>query len=165
MRLSIGVLVGVHGLNGELKLRLDTDDPEHLTAIERVYVGDEERPRRVLGLRFHAGQALIRLQGVETPEVGRELRGRPLRIPGAEARPLAPGEYFLYQLVGLAVVDEAGTALGRVTDLMETGTHDVLVVSPVGAGPDILLPNRPEVVLDIDPVGGRMVVRPLVYLE
>ncbi len=164
VRLALGVLVGVHGLQGELKLRLFTDDPEHLATLKHVYVGDEPEPRRLLGVRFHAGQALLRLQGVATPEQGMALRGRTIRIAGTDARPPAPGEYFLYQLIGLEAFDEAGGSLGRVTDVMETGAHDVFVVTP-SSGPDQLFPNHPEVVLDIDPVGGRIVVRPLVYDE
>ncbi len=162
VRLALGVLVGVHGLQGELKLRLFTDDPEHLTTLKHVYVGDEPQPRRLLGVRFHAGQALIRLRGIATPEEGMALRGQTVRIAGTDARPLAAGEYFLYQLIGLEAVDEEGASLGRVTDVMETGAHDVFVVTP-SSGPDQLFPNHPEVVLDIDPVGGRILVRPLIY--
>lgn len=163
VRLTVGILAGVHGIDGELKMRLATDDPEHLTTIQQVYVGDEVRARRLRGIRFHGGQALIRIQGVDDPETGLALRGQRVRIPGSDARPLAPGEYFLYQLVGLDVVTEDGAPLGRVADIMETGARDVVVVAPIGGGPDILLPNLPDVVLDIDPPAGRMVVRPLVY--
>lgn len=92
-------------------------------------------------------------------------RGEPLRIAGTDARPLEPGEYYLYQLIGLQVFDEAGTALGAVTDIMETGANDVLVVAPPDGGADQLFPNHPDVVLDVDPNAGRMVVRPLVYWE
>lgn len=163
MRLTIGTLNGVHGVNGELKLRVASDEPEHLRRIKRVWVGEEPEPRRVRGVRFHGGQALIRLSGVTTPEAGRALQGQPLRIPGSEARPLAPGEYFLYQLIGLDVFDEAGRRLGRVADLIETGANDVFVVAPAEGGPDTLLPNLPHVVLEIRPDERRMVVRPLVY--
>jgi 16S rRNA processing protein RimM len=159
----VGVIIGTHGLSGELKVRLTTDDPEHLARVRRLYVGDERLPRRVLGVRFHGGNALLRLQGIATPEEGAALRGQPLRIAGSDARPLAPGEFYFYQLIGLEAVDEAGTTLGTVTDIIETGAHDVLVVSPAGGGPDLLLPNHPEVVLDIRPAEGRMIVRPLVY--
>jgi len=162
VRLTIGTVLGAFGVAGELKVRLATDDPEHLPRLERVFLGDEPRPRRLLGVRFHAGQALLRLQGIATREQAAARRGEPVRIAGADARPLAEGEFFLYQLVGLDVVDEAGATLGRVTDLLETGANDVLVVTP-DAGPDLLLPNHPSVVLDIRPAEGRLVARRLVF--
>ena len=163
VRLVVGTVFGAHGVSGELKLRLTTDDPAHLATVPRVWVGDEPRPRRLLGLRLHAGQALVRLEGVRTPEAANDLRGQPLRIAGTDARPNEPGEYFLFQLVGLAVVDEAGAPLGRVTDIIETGAHDVFVVAPPDGGSDLLLPNHPDVVLDVRPAEGTMVVRPLRY--
>jgi 16S rRNA processing protein RimM len=162
-RLTIGVIIGAHGVRGEAKVRLSTDEPEHLRTIERVWLGDEAAPRRLLGVRFQGDMALLRMQGITTPEAVADLRGAPIRIAGADARPLAEGEYFLYQLVGLEAFDEAGAPVGRVTDIIETGANDVLVLTPPDGGPDILLPHHPETVLDIRPAEGRMMVRRLVY--
>ncbi|HEY7032862.1 MAG TPA: ribosome maturation factor RimM [Thermomicrobiales bacterium] len=165
VRLAVGTIVGTHGIRGELKVLLTTDDPEHLKAVKRVYVGEEQTPRRVIGIRFHDRYALVRLKGVPTPEAGKEFRGQPVRIAGTDARPLEPGEFYLYQLIGLDAVDESGQPLGVVTDIMETGANDVLVVAPPDGGKDQLFPNHPDVVLDVNPEEGRLVIRPLVYLE
>src|SRR5262245_41885049 len=58
VRLVVGTIVGTHGIHGELKVLLTTDEPEHLKTIKRVYVGEEQTPRRVLGIRFHDRYAL-----------------------------------------------------------------------------------------------------------
>jgi 16S rRNA processing protein RimM len=150
-------------VRGEFKVRLQTDDPEHLLTVKRLYLGDETKPRTVLGARLHAGNALIRLQGISNPESVERVRGTPLRIRGADTRPLAANEYFLYQVIGLAAFDEAGNKLGQVSDLIETGANDVLVITPENGGADILLPSHPDVVMTMDPAAGRIVVRPLVY--
>ncbi len=163
VRLTIGTILAPHGVRGEFKVRLQTDDPEHLLTIKRLYLGDETTPRTVLGARLHAGNALIRLQGISTPETVERFRGTPLRIRGADARPLAANEYFLYQMIGLEVFDESGNRLGQVTDLMETGANDVLVIAPDDGGTDILLPSHPDVIVAMDPAAGRIVVRPLTY--
>lgn len=163
MRLTIGTILAPHGVRGEFKVRLQTDDPEHLLTIKRLYLGDETTPRTVLGARLHAGNALMRVQGISTPETVERFRGTPLRIRGADARPLATNEYFLYQMIGLEVFDESGNRLGRVADLMETGANNVLVIAPDDGGADILLPSHPGVIVAMDPAGGRIVVRPLTY--
>jgi 16S rRNA processing protein RimM len=163
VRLTIGTILAPHGVRGEFKVRLQTDDPEHLLTITRLYLGDETTPRTVLGVRLHAGNALMRVQGISTPETVERFRGTPLRIRGADARPLAANEYFLYQMIGLEVFDEGGNRLGRVADLMETGANDVLVVAPEDGGADILLPSHPDVIVAMDPAAGRVVVRPLTY--
>jgi 16S rRNA processing protein RimM len=161
-RLVVGSILAPHGLRGEFKLRLQTDDPEHLLTLKRLYLGDEKAPRTVLGARMHQGNALIRLQGISSPETVDRLRGTKLSIRATDARPLAPNEYFLFQIIGLEVFTETGDRLGKVTDLMETGANDVLVVTP-DDGPDILLPSHPDVVLNMDPAAGKVIVRPLTY--
>ncbi|MFN8663026.1 MAG: ribosome maturation factor RimM [Thermomicrobiales bacterium] len=161
-RLAVGSILAPHGLRGEFKLRLQTDDPEHLLTLKRVYLGEETTPRTVLSARMHQGNALLRLQGISSPETVERLRGTTLSIRASDARPLAPNEYFLFQIIGLEVFSEAGERLGQVTDLMETGANDVLVVTP-DEGPDILLPSHPDVVVSMDPAEGKVIVRPLSY--
>jgi 16S rRNA processing protein RimM len=163
VRLTIGTILAPHGVRGEFKVRLQTDDPAHLLTIKRLYLGDETTPRTVLGVRLHDGNALIRLQGISTPETVERFRGTPLRIRGTDARPLAADEYFLYQMIGLEVFDESGNRLGQVADLMETGANHVLVIAPDDGGTDILLPSHPDVIIAMDPAAGRLVVRPLTY--
>jgi 16S rRNA processing protein RimM len=162
-RLTVGTILAPHGVRGEFKVRLQTDDPEHLLTLKRIYLGDEAVPRTVLGTRLHAGNALMRVQGISSPDTVERLRGAPLRIRGTDARPLAANEYFLYQIIGLEAVDESGARLGRVTDVMETGANDVLVITPEDGGADLLLPSHPDVVMEMDPAAGRIVVRPLRY--
>ena len=163
VRLTIGTILAPHGVRGEFKVRLQTDDPAHLLTIKRLYLGDETTPRIVLGVRLHDGNALIRLQGISTPETVERFRGTPLRIRGTDARPLAENEYFLYQMIGLEVFDESGNRFGQVTDLIETGANHVLIIAPDDGGTDILLPSHPDVIIAMDPAAGRIVVRPLTY--
>ena len=47
----------------------------------------------------------------------------------------------------------------------EVFSNDVLVVAPPDGGKDQLFPNHPDVVLEVNPAEGRLVIRPLVYLE
>jgi 16S rRNA processing protein RimM len=165
VRLAIGTITGTHGTNGELKLRLSTDDPEQLRRIKRIFVGDEPAARTLVGVRFHQGMALIRIKGVANPEQGAALRGQTVRISGKDARPLEPGEFYYYQVVGITAYDETGEVVGTVSDILETGANEVFVITPAGGGKDILLPNIPDVVLDINSAERRMTVRPLVYWE
>lgn len=163
VKLVVGKILGPHGVDGEVKVLLTTDDPDQLLAIRRVFIDDEPQPRRVMSARLHDRFALLRLRGVPTTEDVEKLKGATVRIAGSDARPLAPGEFYLYQLIGLTAVDEAGETLGEVTDIMETGANDVLIISPPHGGPDLLLPNHPSVVLEIDPKAGRLIARPLIY--
>ncbi|MGC4190574.1 MAG: ribosome maturation factor RimM [Thermomicrobiales bacterium] len=161
--LTEGVLAGSHGVRGELKMRVLTDQPDHLATVKQVYIGEPPVPMRLLAVREHGDLLLIRLEGITTPEQAKELSGRAVKIAGSDARPLAEGEYFLFQLIGLKVEDEQGAEIGAVSDLIETGAHDVLVVTPSAGGPDILIPNHPEYVLKMAPEEGVLVARLPVY--
>lgn len=163
VRLTVSVIERPHGVHGELQARITTDTPDRLLRLKTLYLGDEPAPRKVLGARFHKDRVLYRLSGITTPEQVRALHGAPLRIPGSAAAPLAEGEYFLYQLIDSTVVDESGAELGALVDIMETGANEVYVVRPVGGGPDLLLPNIPDVVLNIDVENARITVRQLDY--
>lgn len=164
VRLTVGRLGAPHGVQGEIKLRLLTDEPEHLETIETVYLGDRDEPIGLEGIRFINDGAIVKLGDTDTPEDASKLSGLAVKIAGSDARPLEEGEYFLFQLIGLEAVNEAGDRIGTVTDLIETGAHDVLVIGkrPEG-GADLLVPNHPEFVPEIDPAGGRVVVRPPEY--
>jgi 16S rRNA processing protein RimM len=161
VRLTIGTIGGTHGVEGELKLRLLTDQPDHLPTLTRVFLGSSDRPTRLQRVRFHGDMALIKLEGVDTPEQGKALGGLQVRIAGEDARPLEPGEYFLFQLIGLQAVDENGAVVGAVTDLIETGANDVLVITPPGGdrSSQVLVPNHPEFVTRIAPEEGVIDIR------
>ncbi len=162
IRLTIGVIGGTHGVQGELKLKLLTDHPEHLATIRKVYLGESDTPTTLLGVRFQGEGALIQLEGVSSPEDGKPLGGLKVRIDGTDAKPLDEGEYFLFQLIGLAAVASDGTAIGTVTDILETGAHDVLTIRPE-TGPDFLVPNHPRFVLEIAPERNEIVIELPVY--
>jgi 16S rRNA processing protein RimM len=164
IKLTIGVIAGTHGVNGELKLKLLTDHPEHLPTIRSVYLGESDEPTAVKGFRFQGDQGLIHLDGIDNPEDGKRLGGLKVRIVGSDAAPLEEGEYFLFQLIGLTAETESGERLGVVSDLLETGAHDVLVIQP-DSGEEILVPNHPEYVREVVPDEGRIVVVPPVYLN
>lgn len=163
VRLTVAVIERPHGVRGEFQARITTDTPDRLLTLKSIYLGDEATPRKVQGARFHKDRVLYRLSGITTPEQVKDLYGTPLRIPGSAALPLKEGEYFLYQLIDSIVVDEAGNELGTLVDIMETGANEVYVVRPTGDGQDILLPNIPSVILDIDLDAARITVKPLDY--
>jgi 16S rRNA processing protein RimM len=171
VRLTVGVIVGSHGVQGELRMSLQTDDPDNLLDIERIYLGDTDEPVALEGIRFHGEGALIFLAGIETPEQAKALRGTPVRIAGGDARPLEPGEHFYYQLIGLKAVTPDGARLGEVVDIIETGAHDVLVIAPEGSrasrspANEVLIPYHASYVLDVDTEGGTITVIKPVYSD
>jgi 16S rRNA processing protein RimM len=163
VKLTVGIIERPHGVRGEFQASLTTDTPDRLLTLKSIFVGDEAVPRAIQEVRKHQDRLVFKLAGINNPEQVRRLSKTPLKIPGTAAAPLAEGEYFVYQLINSLVVDETGAELGRLVDIMETGANEVYVIRPEGSTEELLLPNIPSVILDIDVEQARIVVRPPLY--
>jgi len=160
--LAVGLVVGAHGLHGELKVQLLTDDPRRFGQLERVFLGMEDTeptPWHLVSYRLHKGRALLQIEGCSDRAEAQALRGCLIQVPIDEAIPLEEGQYFEHQIIGLEVWTVASDHLGRIDEIIHTGSNEVYVVH--GAGPDlneILIPAIAGVVLEIDLAAGRLVV-------
>jgi 16S rRNA processing protein RimM len=150
-----------HGVRGELRAELLTEDPTRFGLLERVFVGQPDQVPVALRLeryRFRADRSwiLLKLAGYDDRTRASELRGALVQIPMHESLPLGDDEYYEHQILGLAVETKEGEALGRVTEILYTGSNDVYVTR--SAGQELLIPALEDVVLEVDLPGGRLVV-------
>ncbi|VAW43634.1 16S rRNA processing protein RimM, partial [hydrothermal vent metagenome] len=112
----IGQITKPHGIRGELRVKPHTDEPQRFTWLEQVYVGKKNpQPMAVEKARVHQQKVLLKLTAVTDRTQAEALRGEWLQVPEAEALPLAEGEYYLFQLTGLAVLTVEGELLGTLT--------------------------------------------------
>ena len=82
-------------------------------------------------------------------------RGATLAVPRSALPPLAEGEYYTFELIGLAVEEEGGRLLGHVADVLDYPANDVLELDS-GAS----LPLVEACVRHVDLEGRRIVVAP-----
>ncbi len=160
--LVIGQVVGAHGVLGELKVQILTEDARRFGLLEQVYVGleDEEPVAWSLeGYRLHTGRALLKLKGCDDRTAAAAMRGYLVQVPREEAIPLEEGEYFEHQILGLEVWTSAGELLGEVVDILYTAANEVYVVQGPNLGRrELLIPAIEDVVLEVDLEAGRLVV-------
>ena len=151
---AIGRAGAPWGVRGAVKVLPLTDVPRQLAVGRNVTVAGERRT--IESARWQKGMVYLRLSGIEDREGAAELRGLLLAIPESELEPLPEGQYYRFQLIGLAVISTDGEALGHVTEVLGTGANDVYVVR--GEGGELLLPATDEVVREINLETGRMLV-------
>lgn len=158
---ELGRLVKVHGTRGEVKLRPHNPGSEALVpGLEvRLEGAGEPQVARVQEARPHRGGILLRLSGVESMGDAQRLVGARVLVRTSDLPPLPEGEFYWFEVVGLAVVDESGRSLGRVTGILESAAHDLYVVRD--GRREWLLPAVEGVVLSIEPAAGRIVARPI----
>jgi 16S rRNA processing protein RimM len=114
---TIGRVGRPHGLDGSFVVENASEDPERFATGARVLLDGE--PAEVVERKRAGGRLVIRL---DRPAV----RGRELQIRRAELPEPELGSYYVFQLVGLAVEEDGGRALGRVTDVAPGVANDVL---------------------------------------
>ena len=158
--LECGKIVATHGLRGEVKVLPWCDGPEALVPIKTFYLDGGNTPKRAERCRIQKNMVLLKLEGVDTPEAAQALRGRVLWLDREEDT-LEEGQYYIQDLIGLSVEDaDTGERYGILRDVTETGANDVYHV----AFPDgrvQLIPAIPQVIVEIDIDGGKMLIRPL----
>jgi 16S rRNA processing protein RimM len=115
--------------------------------------------RRILEQGRRKGGLVLRLEAISTPEEAADHRGALLTVPEADLAALPEGEYYRFQLLGLNAVDQDGVKLGTVTDLLDTGESQVLVVRRE-AGGDLLVPLVEDYVISIDIASGQVKIDP-----
>jgi 16S rRNA processing protein RimM len=103
-----------------------------------------------------SNQVILKLEGIDSPDAARNLVGQWLTAPPETSPRLPEGEYFHYQLLGLRVVTEEGEELGEISEIIETGSNDVYMVS--GVKGELLIPAISQVVRNIDLANRVMVV-------
>ena len=152
----VGKVAGPWGLKGDLKVVPFTDSPLRFSPGSRLLL--DGRPTHVVRSRATRSGLVVNLDTVGDRESAELLRDASLTVHRDELAPLPDGSYYHYQIMGMGVWTEEGEYLGKVWDIVRTGASDVYVVRDDG-GLEVLVPSLKDVVLDVFPGEGRMVVR------
>ncbi|MDE2779906.1 MAG: ribosome maturation factor RimM [Chloroflexota bacterium] len=152
----VGTVLGVHGVNGHIRIRTLSDVPDRFDSGHTLYL--EGAPVLIESSSpAGANLLLLKLAGIDSPSAARSLIGQDLSAPAESSPDLPEGEYFHYQLMGMQVFTEEGENLGSISEIIVTGSNDVYVVS--GGEGDILLPALAQVIRRVDITRMEMVVK------
>lgn len=129
-RVFLGKINGLYGIQGWVKVFSYT---QPLTNIFNYSPWQLYQPGRWQTVAVHEGQVqgkglIVRLAGCHTRDEAARFIGAEIAVDRAQLPPLAEGEYYWADLLGLKVFNQQGVFLGEVDYLLETGAHDVLVL-------------------------------------
>lgn len=153
---KIGIITATHGLHGEVKVFPTTDDVKRFKKLKNVTLDTGKAETAVLeieSVKFFKQFAILKFQGIDSIEDAQKYRKASLLVPRSDAVRLRKDEYFIADLIGLAVRDEDGTQIGTLRDVMETGANDVYVIA-LEDGRELLLPAIKQCVLEVDVEAG-----------
>ena len=142
-RICLGVIVGVHGVRGHLKIKAYTDNPAALDRYGPISLDDG----RLLHLKVKSvspkGPVIAVAQEVTDRNEAEVMRGLELFIKRDALPPTANDEVYHTDLVGLEARDNDGVAIGVIVGLHDFGAGDIIEVKPP-SGPAMMLPFAPE---------------------
>ena len=156
----LGVVGRPHGVRGEVWLRphnAQSRSFEGLRTLLLVRNGTSAK-YEISSLRVVPDGAIAKLAGVDDREGAAALTLAEVRAPRASLPPLAPGEYYVSDVVGCAVEREDGAPLGRVTSTFWNGAQDVMIVEGDPERGEQLIPLVPDFIVTVDAPGRRIVV-------
>ena len=153
-RIALAAIAGAHGIKGEVRMKLFSDSVESLARHGALFVGGTER--RLIAVRAAGKGAIARFEGIADRTAAQGLRGSLVEVERASLPPLAEGEYYHSDLIGLPCVDREGKALGSVVAVENFGAGDLLEVEDEH-GRRSLIPFKPGIA---DLADGRMVLDP-----
>lgn len=155
----LGVVGGAHGLKGECRVRSFTESPVELGAYGPLFDTAGNR-YTVKSARLQKNVVVVRFAEVEDRNHAERLNGRELFIDrSAFPEPEESDEFYLGDLVGLAVETVAGVAVGTVVAFHDFGAGDIVEIKPP-EGQTVMIPFSEAAVPKIDADRGVMIVEP-----
>lgn len=137
-RVELGRLNGAWGTGGWVKVFSRTDPPENIFEYQPWRTSGPPGLLHVRQWRRQGPRLVARLEEVTTREQAESLHGTTLAMDRSELPGAGVGSYYWHDLIGLAVYNRDGDALGEVSSLLDAGAHDVLEIRR-GDGDGVLL--------------------------
>lgn len=129
-KIILGKVGAVYGIKGWLKIHSFTDIPEAIFdyAPWSLNLGENKQSAKVTDWRKHNNGLIAKVAGIEDRDQAQSLVSFEISVNAEDLPDLPQGEFYWKDLIGMQVVTSKGYDLGVVSDMMETGANDVLVV-------------------------------------
>ncbi|MDB5417583.1 MAG: rimM [Phenylobacterium sp.] len=154
--LLVGRVAGAFGVKGEVRITAFTADPMALVGYRDLQREDGAPGLTLTGGRPVKGAIIVRAKEVETREQAEALRGLRLYIPRDVLPEPEEDEFYVTDLIGLAVETAQGEPLGRVKEVRDFGAGDILEIQPP-SGASWYLPFTREAVPEVRIAQGKVI--------
>ena len=156
-QICVARIGAAHGVRGAVKLWTFTEDPLAVKHYGPLSTKDGARQFEVTHVREAKDHLVATLKGVATREDAERLNGIELYIARDKLPETDEDEYYHADLIGLAAVNAANEAIGRVIAIHNFGAGDIIEIAPA-SGPTLLLPFTNAVVPTVDLANRRVVI-------
>lgn len=145
--ITVGIVRGVRGLKGQLRVESLSDYPGRFAKGQVLELGGSERS--VLRVYDDQKGIILELEGIDTRDCAEKFKGFELKGISHQSAHLFPeGSYFHHEIIGMKVRDQNDNHLGMINEIIETGANDVYVVGN-SVDKDILIPAIRSVICEV----------------
>ncbi len=126
----VGKLGSTYGIRGWLRIYSSTEYAESIFDYQPWFlkIKGQWQPTALESWRYHNNDLIVKLKHVDDRETAQTLANIEIGVDLAVFPELEEGDYYWHDLIGCNVVNLENYAMGTVTEMMETGSNDVLVV-------------------------------------
>ena len=146
--LQVGIITQTHGIRGEVKVFPTTDDVKRFKKLKETILdtGKEKLTLEIESVKFFKQFVILKFKGFDNINDIEKYKNKSLYVTRENAVRLRRNEYFIADLIGLAIYDEDSQQIGTLTDVLQTGANDVYIIEMTD-GRELLLPAIKECVL------------------
>lgn len=162
--IAIGKIRTSHGIKGQLKVLSFSGQTEHFLKLKEFVLRKDgkERVLPVESIKAAGSMILVKLRGVDNPEIGKTYSGWEIWTSRKFAAPLRSGEYYIKDLNGCNIVNN-GKVFGKIAGISENSINDLLEVKTDSG--IFIIPFKEEYIGDVDIKSGTVELTALWLLE
>jgi len=150
--MNIGKIINTHGIKGEVKVMPLTDYPERFELLKKVLIEKKgvKNTYTIVSVKYFKQTVILKFSEVNDMSEAEKLKDAMVIIDRKDAIKLPEDSFFIDDIVGCEVFDEKRGFLGKVHDIIQTGSNDVYIVQGTDNYKEVLVPALKAVVKNID---------------
>lgn len=155
-KINVGKIIGVHGIKGQVKVEVLTDNPSRFDKGSVLWCEKTGNWLTIETASWHKEILLVKFAEIANRDMAEALAPSYLKVDRASVAPLPEGEYYYFEIEGLSVYTE-GNYFGKIISVQATGANDIYNVK-MENGKIIAIPALESVIKKIDIAAGTMEV-------
>lgn len=150
-QIAIGYITRAHGVRGEVRVQFLTDFPEHMYELANVELVSSQIENRatIEGVRLYDAYAILKFHGIDDRNSAEKICGCYLTINQKQVKKLPKDTYYIFEILDMEVYTTEGEYLGRLNNVVPTGSNDIYWVRNDQKGEEIPIPALKKIIKEI----------------
>jgi len=147
----LGYVSKLRGKEGELRIRLDVDNPARYKSLESVFVEINDKPVPFFIEKIVIGKgadAVVKLEGIDDEVQAGMLLSCQLYLPVSQLPVLKGKKFYFHEVIGFEVIDKNYGSVGILENIVDVTHHPILQI--MNNGKEILIPLVDEFIKKVD---------------